>query len=350
MRIAAFRAAARPAGRRLAAGAAVGASAPGPAPACAAAACPSAAPARPPRPRPRRAPDVPAPQRRSRRRRPARLPRRPRARDGRQVDPPLAASRRARGRGAQAPSARTMAWPPPAHSGSPRASRPPGPRDGVARSTSSWVMWPSGPVPAIEVEVNAELVGQVPHRRGGHAGACGGVARGGRLRPLPATADSAPRVTRRRQATPSPDRLLLRDPRHLPRRRPDRSSPAACRPAPGRPVPMRISSTTPSSNASISIAAFAVSTTATIWPRFTGSPGSTNHSTIVPTSMSAPSEGIRNSPMAQASPRIARRAAATIAVDARQRGELEVPGVGHRDLRAAHPPDGCIELVERAAR
>ena len=70
--------------------------------------------------------------------------------------------------------------------------------------------------------------------------------------------------------------------------------------------------TTPSSNASISMAAFAVSTTATIWPRLTASPGFTSHSMIVPTSMSAPSEGIRNSPMAQTSPRIARWAAATI--------------------------------------
>ncbi len=71
------------------------------------------------------------------------------------------------------------------------------------------------------------------------------------------------------------------------------------------------SSTVASSNDSISIAALAVSTTATMSPRRTWSPGAMRHSTTVPSSMSAPNDGIRNSAMAQASPRIARRAAAT---------------------------------------
>ena len=52
---------------------------------------------------------------------------------------------------------------------------------------------------------------------------------------------------------------------------------------------------TPVSKISTSMSALSVSTTATMSPLRTSSPGFTRHSTIVPASMSAPSEGIRNS-------------------------------------------------------
>ena len=55
------------------------------------------------------------------------------------------------------------------------------------------------------------------------------------------------------------------------------------------------SCTTPSCQHSISTAALVVSTTATIWPRVTVSPGLTRHSSRVPSSMSAPRVGITKS-------------------------------------------------------
>ena len=61
------------------------------------------------------------------------------------------------------------------------------------------------------------------------------------------------------------------------------------------PISTRIRSTVPGSKFSISIAPFCVSTTATMSPRLTGSPGLISHSTSVPASMSAPSDGMRNS-------------------------------------------------------
>ena len=61
----------------------------------------------------------------------------------------------------------------------------------------------------------------------------------------------------------------------------------------------RICSICPVSKISISMAPFCVSTTATMSPRFTLSPGFTSHSTSVPASMSAPSEGMRNSTTAR---------------------------------------------------
>ena len=144
---------------------------------------------------------------------------------------------------------------------------------GAARTTSSWVMCPSGPVPCTALRSTPSWWARCR---------TGGVARGPGDRIDDAAAVGVPII-----ASGVPTGTWT-------------------------PVPTRISVTTPSSNASISMAAFAVSTTATIWPRRTASPGLTSHSTIVPTSMSAPSEGIRNSPMVQASPRIARRAAAAM--------------------------------------
>src|SRR6185437_981500 len=59
---------------------------------------------------------------------------------------------------------------------------------------------------------------------------------------------------------------------------------------------------TPSQKISTSIAPLSVSTTATISPRCTSSPGCFSHSTSVPASMSAPRDGMRNSAMDQGRP------------------------------------------------
>ncbi len=78
-------------------------------------------------------------------------------------------------------------------------------------------------------------------------------------------------------------------------------SPAARNTAIGVPtgivVPGSVSSacTMPSCQHSMSIAALAVSTTATIWPFLTASPGRTCHATSLPSSMSEPSDGRRSS-------------------------------------------------------
>lgn len=64
------------------------------------------------------------------------------------------------------------------------------------------------------------------------------------------------------------------------------------------PIEMRSSSIIPDSNTSTSTSLFSVSTSATMSPRRTRSPGFTRHSMTVPTSMSAPRKGMRNSPTA----------------------------------------------------
>ncbi len=82
--------------------------------------------------------------------------------------------------------------------------------------------------------------------------------------------------------------------------------------------------------------------------RARGRPGCTRHSRIVPASMSAPSDGIRNSAIGP--PPAARRTARDDrARDLRQRGVLEVLRVRHRHLGAAHARDRRVELVEGAA-
>ena len=86
-------------------------------------------------------------------------------------------------------------------------------------------------------------------------------------------------------------------------------------PPTGTTVPgsTRSSETTPLRNVSTSIAALAVSTTATMSPLCTESPGWTSHSSKVPSSMSAPSEGIVNEATGQpATCRIVRRAASAM--------------------------------------
>src|SRR5690606_15940589 len=102
----------------------------------------------------------------------------------------------------------------------------------------------------------------------------------------------------------------------------------------GRRVPGSTSNsnTVPSCQISTSTAAFEVSTTATTWPFFTLSPGLTCHSSSLPSSMSAPSEGSLNSNIQHLLHR---------GDDLRhlwQRRRLHVTGVGDRHLRAAHPP------------
>ena len=77
------------------------------------------------------------------------------------------------------------------------------------------------------------------------------------------------------------------------------AAPARCRREPwslARPAAAR---SRPPRRLSISMAPFCVSTTAMMSPRFTRSPGCFSHSTSVPASMSAPSDGMRNCPWAQ---------------------------------------------------
>jgi hypothetical protein len=82
-----------------------------------------------------------------------------------------------------------------------------------------------------------------------------------------------------------------RDSRMAARRRWARTVPTGT----SAPTGTTISSTTPFSNTSISMADFAVSTSAMTWPRWTSSPGFTYHWSKVPFSMSAPSAGMRKS-------------------------------------------------------
>src|SRR6266545_3361352 len=108
------------------------------------------------------------------------------------------------------------------------------------------------------------------------------------------------------------------------------------------PSGTRSRSMTPDSKHSTSTAALAVSTTATMSPLWTVSPGLISHSTTVPASMSAPSEGIRNSAMsAHRFPR-----GGDDALHLGQRGVLELLGVRDGHLGGAHPGDRCVELVE----
>ncbi len=70
---------------------------------------------------------------------------------------------------------------------------------------------------------------------------------------------------------------------------------------------------TPSSKISTSMSALSVLTTATRSPRCTVSPGCTSHSSTVPESMSAPSDGMRKIPLGLSHRRSVRVAAATTA-------------------------------------
>src|SRR5579875_58821 len=101
--------------------------------------------------------------------------------------------------------------------------------------------------------------------------------------------------------------------------------------------------TMPFTNTSISIAPFSVSTTAITSPRLMRSPGLTSHCTRVPASMSAPSDGIRNSitfAHHRAHGLHHRRRL-------RQRRFLQMPGIGHRYFGAAYARNRRVEFVKR---
>ena len=111
--------------------------------------------------------------------------------------------------------------------------------------------------------------------------------------------------------------------------------PAACRPALCCPARQECARFARTRRLSISIAPFCVSTTATTSPRFTASPGFTSHSTSVPASMSAPSEGIRKS--TTLSHRPMRLRGRDDLADLRDARHLEMRGIGNRHLGAADP-------------
>ncbi len=77
-----------------------------------------------------------------------------------------------------------------------------------------------------------------------------------------------------------------------------------------------------------------------------GSPGCTSHSSSVPSVMSAPREGIRNSGTVAHHP----SGGGDDVVDLRERRVLEVLRVRRGHLHPAHPLDRRVELVEGAAR
>ena len=102
-------------------------------------------------------------------------------------------------------------------------------------------------------------------------------------------------------------------------------------------------STTPLSKISTSITPFSVSTSATMSPRLTASPGCFRQSTRVPASMSAPSVGMRNSAMAPHH----LSTDATIVSACGSAASSRCFGIRHRHLGAAHARHRRIELVER---
>src|SRR6056297_1194178 len=101
--------------------------------------------------------------------------------------------------------------------------------------------------------------------------------------------------------------------------------------------------TVPSSKISISMAPFWVSTTATISPRFTVSPGSTSHSTSLPASMSAPREGMLKTPISAPQHGFRRR---NDLFGLGNGGVLEVLGIGDRHFLRADTADRRVERPE----
>src|ERR1019366_9544816 len=101
-------------------------------------------------------------------------------------------------------------------------------------------------------------------------------------------------------------------------------------------------STTPVSNTSTSLVALSVSTSAMMSPLVTWSPSVTRQRESVPRSMSAPSTGMRNSPIAgDALPD-----GGHDGLDLGQRGVLEVLRVRDGDLGGADAQHGRVEPVE----
>src|ERR1051326_4497265 len=103
-----------------------------------------------------------------------------------------------------------------------------------------------------------------------------------------------------------------------------------------------IFSITPLVKISTSIAPLSVSTSATISPRSTRSPGFLRHATSVPASMSAPRIGITKSAIAPEHSAGGR----DDGIDARKRRLLEVLRVRHGHLRAEHARDRPVEIIE----
>src|SRR6266545_1025120 len=101
-------------------------------------------------------------------------------------------------------------------------------------------------------------------------------------------------------------------------------------------------STTPLAKHSTSTAALAVSTTATTSPLWTVAPGWTSHSRSTPSSMSAPSEGIRNSAMSGHQLPDGGGDPGRL----RQCRVFEVLGVRDRYLGRADPGHRSVEVVE----
>src|SRR5579884_2832732 len=79
-------------------------------------------------------------------------------------------------------------------------------------------------------------------------------------------------------------------------------------------------------------------------PRRMRSPGLTSHCTSVPVSISAPSDGMRNS--VTFAHQIAR--SCDYYRHLGQRRFLQMPGIGHRHLGAAYALDGRVEFVKGA--
>src|SRR3989338_8974900 len=184
-------------------------------------------------------------------------------------------------------------------------------RAGTARSMSSRVIAPSGPVPVTRAgstpssSASRLAAGEI-RRRAGTGAAGGGGATG----------------------TPASSRIRA-------------STVPVGTVAPGW---TRIFSITPPTKTSTSMSPLSVSTSAMISPRFTVSPGCFRQTISVPAVMSAPRIGITNS-----------TTAAEHLLDRgndgrrlRQRGVLHVLRVRHRDLGAADARHRPVEVVEAA--
>jgi hypothetical protein len=94
------------------------------------------------------------------------------------------------------------------------------------------------------------------------------------------------------------------------------------------------------------MAPFWVSTTATTSPRATLSPGFTSHSTSLPASMSAPSEGMAKTLIARPRQRLHR---GDDVGDLRQGGGFQMLRIGHRHLGRADPATGASRCQKQAS-
>src|SRR6185369_3607993 len=215
--------------------------------------------------------------------------------------------------------------------GAAAAGTAPGRRPAAARSTSSRVIAPPAPVPrsvvgsmpsvAASFRASGETRARLPGPgASGLAGA--GTAAAGTGAEATGTATAGPGTA----AAGASSRI-------------EASTVPVGTVAPGS---MRMRSSTPLTKTSTSIRPFSVSTSAMMSPRATRSPGRLRHAMSVPAVMSAPRIGIRNSAIAAEQGPGRRRDRHGL----RQRGVLHVPGVGDRDLGAAQPLHGAVQVVE----